>query len=323
MNPPLPPQAQAGPPPSPSPLSFLRALASGGGLWFPLALGGAALVVLAGLLLPWVGGPDADQVVRGSRITADGVTELGSRAGRGGDGLLLAFAALLAALLALLCRFRPPRPAHRVFLILLGALVLAWSAVDIAEVGRFADAAGGELRLRPSVGGFVSCLGALAVVAAGVLLPVDHEAARWRRLLRAAGASDRGRHRDALEESQDLLAHPAPAAVDPDGTIRLRESQVYTLVAAAAGDGARADQAVRAHLELVEALRGSNPEDVHYYRVEAARAISFYNAAGALAFLDGLRREAHARWGPGHERSQAADGLHAEIFTAYYGRPPY
>ncbi|WP_306369022.1 hypothetical protein [Nocardiopsis sp. CC223A] len=58
------------------------------------------------------------------------------------------------------------------------------------------------------------------------------------------------------------------------------------------------------------------------FRVETARVIAYYEAPGALAFLDGLRREAHTRRGPGHERTRAADGLHAEVFTAYHGRPP-
>ncbi|MDE3723087.1 hypothetical protein PWG71_16980 [Nocardiopsis sp. N85] len=303
---------------------LLARLSGGTSPWFPLALGGSVLVALAGLLLPWVGGPDADRVVHGSRTTPDGVVELGSRAGlQGGDGLLLAFAALVAVLLALLCRFRAPGPAQRTLLTLVGLLMLAWSIVDIADVGRFADAGGGELRLRPSVGGFVSCLGALAVIAAGVLLPLDPETARRRRLLRAAGLADRGRHRDALEEMQGLMARPAPATVDPDGEIRLREGAIHALMTAMAGQVDRADQAVRAHLELVEGLRGSDPEELHHHRVEAARTIAVYDAAGALTFLDGLRREAHGRWGPGHERSQAADRLHEEIFTAYYGRPPY
>lgn len=312
--------AGPGAPPRTSP----PAAAGGAALWFPVALGGAALVVLAGTLLPWVGGPDAGQVVHGSRIGDAGVVELGTRAGfRGGDGLLLAIAALLTAGLAVLCRFRSPSPSQRVFLVLGGLLVLAWSVVDIAEVGRFADAAGEELGLRPSVGGLVSCLGALAIVAAGFLMPVDADLARFRRMIRAAGASDRGLHRDALEEMQSLLSQPPSVTVDPDGEIRLREGFVHALVTAAAGDTARADQAVRAHLSLIDSLRGSDPEESHRHRVETARVIAYYEAPGALAFLDGLRREAHARWGPGHERSAEADRLHAEIFTAYYGRPPY
>ncbi|MEY9211232.1 hypothetical protein NI17_011375 [Thermobifida halotolerans] len=292
-------------PPAPALLDRVRALSPHRRAALA-ALAGAVLLLLAGLALPWIGGAEADLVSYGRQPSGEGYDLLGSRAGRrGGDGLLLAAIGLAVAVAAVPSLFDRSFPRQRAVLLGGGLLALAWSVLDITEVGQIPAADGTPLDIGPSIGGFVAVLGALLPVAAGMLTPRDRLADRARREALAHRLADRGRTAAAAEILQRLVVSSTDADGAPAVLWRLRLGRVY----AEAGLLHQADQAVGDAVAAAERVLADDSEESHLLRVLAARLVAEHDMPGALGRLDELRREAHT--GPTHERADDAERVRA------------
>ncbi|WP_059008142.1 hypothetical protein [Streptomyces specialis] len=165
-----------------------------------LAVGGGLLLIL-GSLLPWIGGPDAGEVVYGANEHG-----LGSRAGlAGGDGLITLAAGIVTVPAGLW--YLTGRAARRSRMTLLGtgALAGAWALLHLAETGRMPGSDGATLDISPGVGLYLLAVGALAGLAGGAAAPGNRLwdlIALRRRVLRLW---DRGVGFEAAELQQKLL----------------------------------------------------------------------------------------------------------------------
>lgn len=130
---------------------------------------GGSLMVL-GSLLPWVGGPDRDSVSYGFASTVFGTDFAGSHLGmKGGDALvtLLAGVALIGVGIF---SFWAWRRSLFVTALVGGAFGLAWSLLDISEVGDIAGSTGDRLALSPGPGLWIVLLGSLLAITAAMVL---------------------------------------------------------------------------------------------------------------------------------------------------------
>ncbi|WP_326599202.1 hypothetical protein [Streptomyces sp. NBC_01803] len=165
-----------------------------------LAAGGGLLLIL-GSLLPWIGGPDAGEVVYGASEHG-----LGSRAGlSGGDGGITLAAGIVAVPTGLWYLTGQAGRRSRMVLLGAGALAGAWALLHLAETGEMPGPDGATLDISPGVGLYLLVAGAIAVLAGGAAAPASRLwdlIALRRRVLRLW---DRGLGFEAAELQQKLL----------------------------------------------------------------------------------------------------------------------
>ncbi len=275
----------------------------------PRRLIGAALSVTAGVCMvlaafaPWVSGPDADALVRGVSIDADGVGTVGSRAGwSGGDGLVFVMAGVLISLVGIMTFARRYRVWHRP--VLLGAAVVAtaWMWLDVTELGTVASADGSTLDLDA---GFAPVLVGLAVVlalAAVVLIPGDLVARTWHAARLALRLDRIGLTRDSLQIRQrnlrSALRHPNDASLDP-GDLEAMFADVCSDQAFHGHyDQARAN--VRLLIDWIEKRYRDDPEQLVRRRLAVAELLVWVDLGYAPAYLEWTRGDAVARFGQGN-----------------------
>jgi hypothetical protein len=217
-----------------------------------IGLLGAALLI-AGSLLPWVGGPDAGTVVFGTVALKSGTLGLGSRAGLPGhDGVLTLACGIVAGLAAgLVTALRWAPGWQRWLLFGTGLFALCWAWLDWSELGDTAGADGTRLRLSAGLGLPLVVLGAAALLLAGALLGRDHHHDLIQAGLRAGRTMDRTETRQAIELQQRSIASAAANLPADDPYLALEWLRLAGMLAATG----RRDRAVRALVPVAASIR--------------------------------------------------------------------